>query len=934
MLNTSKINSRRRLLPLLILLPAVCAPLAGVHAQDTQTQYLSGHDKDDAVPWDFFCTAGKQGNRWTTIPVPSQWEFHGFGKLSYGVDMGRGPIVPVEGRYRRHFRTPTNWQGQRTFLVFEGSMTDTKVTINGHSAGPAHQGGYYQFRYEITELIKPGQDNLLEVTVDDESTDASINNAERRGDYWNYGGIYRPVYLESVPTEFIKRIAIDAQAGGALAIDVFGDAIAAADHVQARVFDLKGHPIGNVFSQPISAAQQNVTLKSQIQAPRLWTAETPNLYQLEVRLMRGKTVVHRIKRRFGFRTIELRAGDGIYVNGKRVLLKGANRHSFWPDSGRCISDKISRMDIGLMKDMNMNTVRMSHYPPDQHFLDDCDKMGLYVLDELAGWQHKYDTPIGKKLVEEMVTRDVNHPSILFWDNANEGGWNTDLDSEFARWDPQQRQVIHPGGTISAINDDHYPTYDRIEKLASGNKVFMPTEFLHGLYDGGAGAGLADYWDAIRGSKVGGGGIIWALLDETVKRTDLDGRLDTRGNLAPDGILGPYREKEGSYDAIKEIWSPIAIREKQLPADFAGALTIENRYDFLDARECRYNWTLRNFAHPGDTNTGDTVLYRGTARLSKSVPPGTSGILQIDLPQNWRQAEALSLTVNDPQGHTIRSWTWPLPHAADFRAITAAKGADHAQASETTGRITVRCGDLMVAFSKVNGQLVTAERKGQKFSLINGPRPATGSANLTSIEGHQDGSDYIVTALYTGDMKSVRWRVRSSGWVQADYEYTASGPHDYFGVSFDYPDVNVEGMTWLGNGPYRAWQNRIAAGSMGVWSNIYNNTMTGDSGFRYPEFKGYYADVRWATLKTAEGPITIVPGQDNVFLQMLTPKFPANAINARTPFPAADISLLNSIPAIGNKFHRAADTGPDGKKAVGTGEYQGSVSIYFGELTGS
>src|SRR5262249_47212078 len=144
-----------------------------------------------------------------------------------------------------------------------------------------------------------------------------------------------------------------------------------------------------------------------------------------------------------FRTIEVRPGDGFYVNGKRVILKGANRHSFWPTSGRALSAKISRDDVLLMKEMNFNAVRMSHYPPDEHFLDACDQFGLYVLDELAGWQKSYDTPTARRLVGEMIRRDVNHPSILFWDNGNEGGWNKEVDDDFAIWDPQKRFVLHP-----------------------------------------------------------------------------------------------------------------------------------------------------------------------------------------------------------------------------------------------------------------------------------------------------------------------------------------------------------------------------------------------------------------------------------------------------------------------------------------------------------
>src|SRR6185369_2228713 len=134
--------------------------------------------------------------------------------------------------------------------------------------------------------------------------------------------------------------------------------------------------------------------------------------------------------------------------------------------------------------------------------------GLYVLDELAGWQTPpYDTAIGQRLIEEMVTFDVNHPSILFWDNGNEGGWNSALDGEFARWDPQRRSVLHPWETFSNIDTNHYESYASTSTILGGNTIFMPTEFLHALYDGGGGAGLNDYWAATLASRVGAGGFL-------------------------------------------------------------------------------------------------------------------------------------------------------------------------------------------------------------------------------------------------------------------------------------------------------------------------------------------------------------------------------------------------------------------------------------------
>ncbi len=905
-------------------------------AQETQTQYLSGHDKDDAVLWDFYSTAGRNANQWTKIKVPSNWELQGFGRFTYQTGPPAGE-AQVEGRYKRTFSVPESWSAKRVFLTFEGVMTDTSVQVNGQSAGPMHQGGYYRFQYEVTKLLKFGQDNLLEVTVDEESANASINNAERRADYWNYAGIYRPVLLEAVPTTYIQRTAINAKADGSLAVDVYGNGTIPGDTVEAQVMDLKGTPVGQPFLQSLSAGPEPTRLQTQFAAPRLWTAETPNLYQIEVRLKRGVTVLHSLRQRFGFRTIELRPGDGIYVNGRRVILKGSNRHSFWPDSGRCTSEKISRMDIGLMKDMNMNAVRMSHYPPDQHFLDDCDEMGLYVLDELGGWQHTYDTPTGHRLVGEMVVRDVNHPSILFWDNANEGGWNKALDDDFALWDPQQRHVQHPGGGLFRdVDDPHYPDYARTQQLAAGANVYMPTEFLHGIYDGGAGAGLADYWDAMRLSKVLGGGFIWAFLDEDVKRVDLDGHLDSHGSNAPDGIVGPYREKEGSYYTIKEVWSPIVLEEgrlSQLPSVFDGTLTVENRYDFLDARQCRFTWQLRKFGRPGAAGGAFSVLAQGVGKLASSVPPGGSGALTLGLPRTWRQAEALAVRVDDPTGHTLYTWVWPLPHASDYRAITGTPGDTRTTVSETADAIQVRSGALVATFSKQNGRLLSVERGGKPFSLRNGPRPAAGEATLANIEHHAEGPDTVISATYTGNMKTVRWRMKSNGWLQLDYDYALEGPQDLFGVSFDYPEADVKAMTWLGKGPYHVWKNRVEGTTLGVWSNTYNDTITGDAVWKYPEFKGYFGGVRWAQLQTTEGPITAVMGQDDLFLQVFTPKFPTNRESRYTSpaFPIAGLSFLHAIPPIGSKFTPAARSGPQGEPAVATGSYHGTVSFYFGGL---
>jgi beta-galactosidase/beta-glucuronidase len=156
--------------------------------QQTIVKYLSGTDKDHTVQWDFFCTDGRKSGQWTKIAVPSNWELQGFGTYNYGHDKVK---ANEQGLYKHEF-TAGNWQNKKVFIVFEGSMTDTKVMVNGKQAGPVHQGSFYRFKYDITGLIKSNTTNLLEVTVDKTSANSSVNDAERRNsDFWVFGGIYR-----------------------------------------------------------------------------------------------------------------------------------------------------------------------------------------------------------------------------------------------------------------------------------------------------------------------------------------------------------------------------------------------------------------------------------------------------------------------------------------------------------------------------------------------------------------------------------------------------------------------------------------------------------------------------------------------------------------------------------------------------------------------
>ena len=423
-----------------LLIYLILSAFSNSYCQETELMYLSGTDKDHMVQWDFFCTSGRNSGAWSKIGVPSNWELQGFGTYHYG----KPDLATNEkGLYKHEFSVSKRWKSKKVYLVFEGSMTDTEVKINGKAAGPVHQGAFYRFKYDISELLNYDGNNLLEATVSKESSNESINRAERTSDYWVFGGIFRPVYLEAVPVQFIDRVAIDARADGSFRMDVFTEGKGNGITLDAQVQTMNGEPIGKLLVAEPGKNQNSFSIEGQFSNPRLWNPEFPERYKVLVRLKNGRSVVHQITQKFGFRTVEVRAGDGIYVNNQKILFKGVCRHTFWPSSGRTSSKQLAIEDVNLMKDMNMNAVRMSHYPPDQYFLDVCDSLGLFVLDELAGWQNFYDTPTARRLVKEMVIRDVNHPSIVLWDNGNEGGFNKEVREDYALYDPQKRTVIEP-----------------------------------------------------------------------------------------------------------------------------------------------------------------------------------------------------------------------------------------------------------------------------------------------------------------------------------------------------------------------------------------------------------------------------------------------------------------------------------------------------------
>lgn len=880
-------------------------------AQNTETQYLSGKGTDDAVMWDFYCTAGNNSGKWTQIPVPSNWEFHGFGQFTYGHDKDR---INETGMYRHKFTVPKDWKGKKINIVFDGSMTDTEVFVNGKKAGPMHQGAFYCFRYDITKLLKYGNENLLEVTVHKSSSNASVENAERESDFWVFGGIFRPVWLEALPQSNIERIAIDAKCDGKFRMNVFLGKKEPNAEVVAQVKTLDGKPYGKEIRLNVRN-QDSVCLSSEFSNPALWSSEFPNRYKVEVSLLKGNKVQHCITEKFGFRTVELRPRDGFYVNGVRIKFKGVNHHTHWPTSGRASNYDLSLKDVLLIKEMNMNAVRMSHYPPDRHFLEVCDSLGLYVMDELTGWQSAYDTPIGREKVRELVTRDVNHPCIVIWSNGNEGGFNFNLLPDYARYDIQKRAVCHPWLEQEDLNTAHYPSYGiGTHFLFQGNKVFFPTECIHGLYDGGHGAGLDDYWKLMQDNPLSAGCFLWDFADQGVVRNDKGNIIDTDKNHGADGILGPYREKEGSFYTIKEIWCPVYLEGTSfIPSTFDGTLKVQNRYHFTNLNQCSFKAEWVKF----DYKKGAAEKLE-TKVLVPDVQPGLSGYLKIELPSDIRQYDALFLTATDLYGKNLYTWTRPITSAQDYapRLVSADHQANVVQ--EEQGDNTVLKADKTeVIVDKSTGTIKSISVDGKILSLNNGPRFTTDTLQIFDTKKIENGMQFMYRPKGNTRPRSrnnVQISLLPSGWTKIEYTFDVGGYYDYIGVTFDYPESKVKKIKWLGNGPYRVWKNRLKGTTFNIWEKNYNNTVTGES-WDYPEFKGYHSNLYAADLQTEEGTVQIVTASEDLYLHLFTPDPPKGRYNDNTVgrFPNGQLSILNAISPIGTKFKRPKDLGPQGQQ---------------------
>lgn len=552
-------------------------------------------------PADFW-RPGADLTGWDEIPVPSCWEMQGYGYPIY-----TNVVYPFEfkppyitrdnptGCYVRTFSVPEAWSGNRVTLHFGGVYSGFYVWVNGALAGYA-EDSCLPSEFDITGLLQPGE-NKLAVQVFKWTDGSYLEDA----DHWRMAGIHREVFLSAKPDaaigDFGVRTIFDADMRDALlqirpAIDLRKGVSAAGWQLGARLYAPDGTPSGRELTLPVEEIlaeaypqRDNVyfaLLEERIAAPEKWSAENPALYTLVLTLRdaAGKLAEAR-SCKVGFRDVRLR-GREMLVNGVPVKLCGVNRHDHDQYGGKTVSRESMEEDVRLMKRLNINSVRTSHYPNDPYFYELCDRYGLYVVDEANIETHgkggllsndpQWITPFLER-VSRMVIRDRNHPSVIMWSLGNESGcgpahaaaagWAKDYDpTRLIHYEGAQGQPMHPlyvplkrtsaAAFTSVMAADNqpaagqvkkprnggnptdpayvdilsrmYPTAAQLEQMALNpmlDRPVMMCEYAHSM--GNSTGGLNDYWKLIRTHAGLLGGHIWDWVEQGLVKKDAQGR---------------------------------------------------------------------------------------------------------------------------------------------------------------------------------------------------------------------------------------------------------------------------------------------------------------------------------------------------------------------------------------------------------------------------
>ena len=872
---------------------------------------------------------------WDDIPVPSNWqvvaarEGRPYDKPVYSSTKNLFPANPPRinadtnavGMYRRSFTVSDDIKEKTVFIQFEGVASACYVWLNGEAIG-YHEDSMTPFEFNITDDVKPGI-NHLAVQVINWSDGSYLENQ----DFWRLGGIFRDVNLITLPKTIISDFSVrtdldekDKNATLKLAAFVkhFGTTPAPKQYLVFTLFDTEGKLVSMPSSHSLNDLQafreEAIRVDIPIEDPLKWSAETPNLYQLTIKLTdsNGKTL-EAISQPVGFRSVKIKNGQ-LLVNGKAISIKGVNRHEFDPETGRVMSREAMIRDIKLMKQHNINAVRTSHYPSVSDWYSLCDEYGLYVMDEANIQTHEgseknlnlADKPEWKKAFmargTAMMERDKNHPSVIIWSLGNESdmGENFNAMADFIRLADPSRPIYYAGrraDKAAALNG-----FDIISKNNPGTsemielvKLDKTRPLILGLYarsQGNAMGNLKAYWNLFEKYPTMQGGFMgnWADQGLKLKRPDgtpywhFTGKLD--GSHANTGLVNPDRLPQPELTEVKKIFQPIKFEMPDTLRQDQKTVVIRNQFDFQSTKGFDLQWSLQE---------NGKILSKGVVgNLNASAGQAQKMTIPFEIPAaksaNSEFFLNLSLvtkaaTVWADKGHEI-AWqqtpiavTRPQP-----QQISLTRNSPLRSSTISANRLLITGQHFSVTFDKKEGRIISFKNK--KEEMINaGPfanfwrvttdlDEAGGTQSLAAqwLAAGLDSLQVAATSMKNESINTHAHRVTLTqvlkgkiGQMQVNTVYTVYATGDIhvqhvFNSSSDWPSMAKVGVQLK----MPATFNKLQWYGNGPHETYKDRKQSGrvhiyagsvDSQhfpYIYPQENGNKTNVRWASITNQEG----------------------------------------------------------------------------------
>ena len=863
-------------------------------------------------------------SQWSDIKVPGNWELQGFGTPIYTNITYPFPVNPPfidhrdnpVGSYKRFFELPKNWDDRRVYLHFESSTAAMYVWVNGQKVGYS-QNNKGPAEFDITPYVLKGKNSIAV-----EAYRWSDGSYLEDQDFWRLSGFDRGIYLYSTGQlrlqDFFAKADLDkAYKNGLLEVEVdvrrFNSS-SAKSTLEVKLLDSTGKQIVRKVA-PVTFSDKNnseVVFSQKIISPKLWSNEDPNLYTLVLSLkLEDGTLLEATSCKIGFRKVEIKNAQ-LLVNGKPVMVRGVNMHEHHPYHGHVVDRETMLEDIALMKQHNINAVRLSHYPHSSLWYKLADEHGLFLVNEANIESHGLGaenqggfnkerhvaylpewSAAHMDRAKSLVERDKNHPSVIIWSLGNECG-NGPVFYEMYKWikNRDNTRLVQFEQAGESENTDvvcpMYPSIDNMKNYAARTDVTRPyimCEYAHAM--GNSTGNFQAYFDIINGSKHMQGGFIWDWVDQGLHAVDDSGRDywayggDIGGyqythdeNFCANGLVGSDRKPHPGLLEVKKVYQDILFDAKDLER---GLITVNNRFLYNDLKNYSFKWELKK--------NGQLFAER-TFEISQ--PAGTIKDVKIEMPKvvmisgNEYHLNIFAYTKEAtkmvPAGHEVAREQFAFKGNNYFNEPSA-DTRGQLVVTNNSNQIEVVTTNHRIVFSKWNGQISQYVYKG-KHLLKSGPEPdfwraptdndfgngmpvklnvwrAAGKNKLVkNIELDEQGHAVVITVDYlltdiSSDYKTV-YTVLPNGMVKVSVSWKAGSINlpemPRFGMQMQLNN-EYHNFKYYGRGPWENYSDRKTASFIGIYeSSVASQAVE----YIRPQENGNKTDVRWLTLTNDKG----------------------------------------------------------------------------------